>query len=69
MTFAFVYSCVCVMRDLHASLVCGILVQDSKLDAGLAMIIKQRVKAGAIERMDLVGTVEGCDCVSLKQCE
>jgi hypothetical protein len=29
------------------------------LDAGLAMIIKQRVKAGAIERMDLVGTVDG----------
>ena len=29
------------------------------LDAGLAMIIKQRIKAGAIERMDLVGTVDG----------
>ena len=33
------------------------------LDAGLAMIIKQRVKAGAIERMDLVGTVDG-ECLS-----
>lgn len=27
------------------------------------MIIKQRVKAGAIERMDLVGTVDGCDAI------
>ena len=34
-----------------------------KLDATIAMIIKQRVKAGAIERMDLVGTVEGCDAI------
>ena len=32
-------------------------------DAGLAMIIKQRQKAGAIERMDLVGSVEGCDAI------
>lgn len=27
------------------------------------MIIKQRVKAGAIERMDLVGNVDGCDAI------
>jgi ribose-phosphate pyrophosphokinase len=27
------------------------------------MIIKQRIKAGAIERMDLVGTVDGADVV------
>jgi ribose-phosphate pyrophosphokinase len=33
------------------------------LDAGLAMIIKQRIKAGAIERMDLVGSVDGSDVV------
>jgi ribose-phosphate pyrophosphokinase len=33
------------------------------LDAGLAMIIKQRPKAGQIERMDLVGSVEGADVV------
>ena len=32
-------------------------------DAGLAMIIKQRPKAGQIERMDLVGAVDGCDVV------
>ena len=35
------------------------------LDAGLAMIIKQRPKAGVIERMDLVGTVDGCDVIVL----
>jgi ribose-phosphate pyrophosphokinase len=32
-------------------------------DAGLAMIIKQRKRAGVIEQMDLVGEVAGCDCV------
>lgn len=32
-------------------------------DTGLAMIIKQRPKAGQIERMDLVGSVDGCDVV------
>ena len=31
--------------------------------AGLAMIIKQRVEAGKIEKMDLVGSVDGCDCI------
>jgi ribose-phosphate pyrophosphokinase len=33
------------------------------VDAGLAMIIKQRVQAGAIDRMDLVGSVDGCDLI------
>jgi ribose-phosphate pyrophosphokinase len=33
------------------------------IDAGLAMIIKQRVKANAIERMDLVGEVDGSDVI------
>lgn len=33
------------------------------MDAGLAMIIKQRPKAGQIERMDLVGSVDGADVV------
>jgi ribose-phosphate pyrophosphokinase len=27
------------------------------------MIIKQRVKAGEIDRMDLVGSVSGCDAI------
>ena len=34
-----------------------------KVDAGLAMIIKQRRKAGEIESMDLVGSVDGSDVV------
>merc|ERR1719242_2740706 len=33
------------------------------LDAGLAMIIKQRAAAGVIGSMDLVGEVEGCDVI------
>eukprot|EP00467_Chlorarachnion_reptans_P013446 CAMPEP_0114512446 /NCGR_PEP_ID=MMETSP0109-20121206/14979_1 /TAXON_ID=29199 /ORGANISM="Chlorarachnion reptans, Strain CCCM449" /LENGTH=422 /DNA_ID=CAMNT_0001692129 /DNA_START=9 /DNA_END=1277 /DNA_ORIENTATION=+ len=33
------------------------------IDAGLAMIIKQRLRANAVERMDLVGNVEGCDVI------
>lgn len=33
------------------------------LDCGLAMIIKQRPKAGAIERMDLVGSVTDSDVI------
>lgn len=33
------------------------------VDAGLAMIIKQRQKAGEIAQMDLVGSVEGCDVI------
>ncbi|KAF1787779.1 Ribose-phosphate pyrophosphokinase, N-terminal domain [Phytophthora cactorum] len=32
-------------------------------NTGLAMIIKQRIKAGEIDRMDLVGQVEGSDCI------
>merc|ERR1719468_112606 len=33
------------------------------LDAGLAMIIKQRPKAGQVESMDLVGSVSDSDVV------
>lgn len=32
-------------------------------DIGLAMIIKQRARAGAVESMDLVGDVKDCDCI------
>lgn len=32
-------------------------------DVGLAMIIKQRAKANEIDRMDLVGNVQGSDCI------
>eukprot|EP01038_Epipyxis_sp_PR26KG_P014249 gene14249-19122_t len=33
------------------------------LDCSLAMIVKQRAKANEIERMDLVGSVDGCDAI------
>lgn len=33
------------------------------MDCGLAMIIKQRAKANEIDRMDLVGSVDGCDVI------
>jgi len=33
------------------------------LDAGLAMIIKQRAKANEVAQMDLVGNVENADCI------
>lgn len=32
-------------------------------EAGLAIMIKHRVKANAVERMDLVGSVEGAHCI------
>lgn len=32
-------------------------------DIGLAMIIKQRARAGTVDTMDLVGDVKGCDCI------
>jgi ribose-phosphate pyrophosphokinase len=41
----------------------GLNLSKPALDAGLAMIIKQRPKAGQIERMDLVGSVDGADVV------
>ena len=33
------------------------------MDCGLALIVKQRAKANEIERMDLVGSVEGADVI------
>eukprot|EP00597_Dinobryon_sp_UTEXLB2267_P015296 CAMPEP_0170116126 /NCGR_PEP_ID=MMETSP0020_2-20130122/12026_1 /TAXON_ID=98059 /ORGANISM="Dinobryon sp., Strain UTEXLB2267" /LENGTH=300 /DNA_ID=CAMNT_0010344069 /DNA_START=1157 /DNA_END=2059 /DNA_ORIENTATION=- len=33
------------------------------VDCGLAMIVKQRAKANEIDKMDLVGSVEGCDAI------
>jgi len=32
-------------------------------DVGLAMIIKQRARAGIVDQMDLVGDVTDCDCI------
>lgn len=39
------------------------LSKKHEVDCGLAMIIKQRAKANEIEKMDLVGSVEGCDAI------
>lgn len=33
------------------------------VDAGLAMIVKQRTRPNEIGRMDLVGDVQGCDVI------
>ena len=41
----------------------GINLAAPGTDAGLVMLIKQRPKAGQIERMDLVGSVDGCDAI------
>lgn len=32
-------------------------------DIGIAMIIKQRARAGSVDQMDLVGDVQDCDCI------
>jgi ribose-phosphate pyrophosphokinase len=39
------------------------MLKSAGLDAGLAMIIKQRMQANQVGSMDLVGTVEGCDVI------
>lgn len=39
------------------------LSKKHEVDCSLAMIVKQRAKANEIERMDLVGSVEGCDAI------
>jgi len=39
------------------------LSRKHQVDCSLAMIVKQRAKANEIERMDLVGSVEGCDAI------
>lgn len=33
------------------------------VDCGLAMIIKQRLRAGEVGQMDLIGSVDGCDVI------
>lgn len=40
-----------------------LLARKHGIDSGLAMIIKQRAKANEIDRMDLVGNVQGSDCI------
>lgn len=39
------------------------LSKKHEVDCSLAMIVKQRAKANEIDRMDLVGSVDGCDAI------
>lgn len=39
------------------------LKRKHEVDCGLAMIVKQRIQANEIEKMDLVGSVDGCDAI------
>lgn len=39
------------------------LQKKHEVDCGLAMIVKQRARAGEIEKMDLVGSVQDCDVI------
>jgi ribose-phosphate pyrophosphokinase len=34
-------------------------------ELGLAMIVKQRARAGSVDQMDLVGDVKDCDCIMI----
>jgi len=38
-------------------------LNDYGVGAGLAVIVKQRAEAGVIDKMNLVGSVEGCDAI------
>lgn len=38
-------------------------LQANKLSANLAIIVKQRAGAGVVDKMNLVGSVEGCDAI------
>jgi len=41
----------------------GLVQKYDMQDIGLAMIVKQRARAGSVDQMDLVGDVKGCDCI------
>lgn len=41
----------------------GLAYKHDMNDIGLAMIIKQRARAGTVDQMDLVGDVKDCDCI------
>lgn len=41
----------------------GLMHKYDMQDIGLAMIVKQRARAGKVDRMDLVGDVKNCDCI------
>jgi len=41
----------------------GLMHKYEMPDIGLAMIVKQRARAGLVDSMDLVGDVKNCDCI------
>lgn len=41
----------------------GLMHKYDMKDIGLAMIVKQRARAGLVDSMDLVGDVKNCDCI------
>lgn len=41
----------------------GLMHKYDMQDIGLAMIVKQRARAGLVDTMDLVGDVNNCDCI------
>jgi len=41
----------------------GLMYKYDMQDIGLAMIVKQRARAGLVDSMDLVGDVNNCDCI------
>lgn len=41
----------------------GLVHKYDMQDIGLAMIVKQRARAGLVDTMDLVGDVKNCDCI------
>jgi len=41
----------------------GLMHKYDMQDIGLAMIVKQRARAGRVDKMDLVGDVKDCDCI------
>jgi len=41
----------------------GLMHKYDMQDIGLAMIVKQRARAGLVDTMDLVGDVKSCDCI------
>ncbi len=59
----FPLSCLLSTLSLSAKQFRDLLARKYGVDSGLAMIIKQRAKANEIDRMDLVGNVQGSDCI------
>ena len=61
--FAVYVTCSMYYCNTRAKQFRDLLARKHGVDSGMAMIIKQRAKANAIERMDLVGSVKDSDCI------